>query len=812
MPGICTRLVTFTLFITLFASCGDAFMKKKSKTESRNQFVQCDMNMKALSLIFEEKIKGDLLCLKENLNLFMDVVKTARPGNLSLVELKLYIKKNIQDIDPSIFDLLDAIFEMNSLVLGDDKKYIKRGNVDKLVELFIGINETVVDNRVVEYYSSKDRVTYQKHNERKAMVFQALSKVGSLIIDISVVNNNEIDFHTFLGNFEKIETDPDTQKVLKNLTKLLYVKKMFLGGDEKMLNSRELRRLARMLPDIAKVTFDLSNLNKIDHSENEEEEIIETLSVGARSLVKNLYYQGSDEPIMNFQDIFNTIDIFGTESVLKWFSYKKEILLAKEVLLETNSEVFSASEVYKLFDDILNKNLEKGVFIYKTYRLNKTQLDSPSIITEDLRNVVDIGPNDSDYMKAMNRIVKKYMFFKGRDPIAKFSRSIKRSPLGILEISFIEDMVRRINAGKARQMLRMVGSNISDLQRKIIAINNDDSLSRREKRKAIQPILEKIEAQNNLRSTVDSRQLSGEGMTQETILALFDDYGKILVAEDLITAKREANTAETITLMTSMFQSQSNGDGFIEVGEMTEFAVELMGGMNTASMGQEYFSKVCENVEPNSNNPARFMPECFRLNFMEFLEQSQNDVKLADHLPGLVTYLNDENVDADKYLQISEGFTRSCTHFDDGRAVPYTEGEMLLLFTGMFAVEQTFARFDVNNNNILDEEEVSASFVVYEEAIKALIPVDFLKGRAKDFYLYLMKYKALPDVQNVTGLRSLWRAIKEGAKFAAFVAKSSRNKSSKADRETIATILKTLSELSPEATKNPFPCELLELE
>jgi len=234
--------------------------------------------------------------------------------------------------------------------------------------------------------------------------------------------------------------------------------------------------------------------------------------------------------------------------------------------------------------------------------------------------------------------------------------------------------------------------------------------------------------------------------------------------------------------------------------------------MNTASMGQKFYSKTCENVEPNPNNPARFMPKCFRENFSQFLEESNNDVKLADHLPGLATYLNNDNVDADKYLQISEGFTRSCTHFDDGRPVPYTEGEMLLLFTGMFAVEQTFARFDVNNNNILDEEEVRASFVVYEEAIKGLIPVDFLKGRAKDFYLYLMKYKELPDVQNVTGLRSLWRAIKQGAKFAAFVASSYSHKSSKADRETIATILKTLSDLSPEATKNPFPCELLELE
>jgi hypothetical protein len=515
---------------------------------------------------------------------------------------------------------------------------------------------------------------------------------------------------------------------------------------------------------------------------------------------------------MDFQDIFNTIEIFGTESVLKYFKYKKEILLAKEVLLETDSEVFSAKEVYKLFDEIINKNLEKGVFIYKMYRLNKDQLNSPTLITEDLKYVVDIGPNDSDYMKTMNRIVKDYMFFRGQDPIAKFSRNIKRSPLGILEISFIEDIVRRVNAGKARQTIRMVKSRIEELQREILTISRDNSLSNREKRKLTKPLIDKIQNQNIIRGSIDNSQLTGDAMTQQTIIALFEDYGTILVAENLVTANREANTAETITLMTSMFQPQSNGDGFISVGEMTEFAIELLSGMKTASMGQKFYSQTCANVEPNPNNPARFMPECFRENFLQFLQESSNDVKLADHLPGLVTYLNSDNVDADKYLQISEGFTRSCTHFNDGRPVPYTEGEMLLLFTGMFAVEQTFARFDVNNNNILDEEEVRASFVVYESAIKELIPVEFLKGRAKDFYLYLMKYKELPDVQNVTGLRSLWRAIKQSAKFAAFVVSSHENKSSKADRETIATILKTLSDLSPENIKNPFPCELLELE
>jgi hypothetical protein len=824
MPSHIKRLMTFSLLLLLMVSCGDTFMKKSEDEESRfNKFAECKPDTDALANIFKENIKGDLYCLGDNLNLFMDVVKTDRPGSLSLKELKIYIRKNIDGIEESVFDLLEAIFELNSVVMGDDPAYIKRENVNKLVELFVEINSAMVKYEVLKFYSEEEKISYPVHNARKARVFEALSKIGNEIIRISKPNNNRINFEEFLSKFQKVDSDDGIKTVLVNLPKLLYIKKLFLGGDSKYLNSQELRRLARMLPDIAKISFDISSLSIIEHSKNEVEELLETFSVGARSLTKNLYYpKGSSEKVMTLQDIFNTAEIFAEPldpnspetHISKWFKYKKEYLLTKEFLLGSKTSTFTGNEVQILFDDIISYNLHRSVQVYQSYRLNKTLLDTQDIITIDLDRISGPASKREDFEKMMNRIVQNYFFFKGKDPTGKFSREIKRSALGIAQIAILENILERVFKGKAQHSLNNIKEEIIQIQIELNSIRRNQELSRKEKRKLAEPLLDKMKKINIQRGEIDQGQIDGKHINQDVIVSLFSDYSRFLIDNDLVTRNREANTAETITLMTSLFQAQSDGDGNISVTEMTEFAVQLLGGMDTAKLGQKFYSEICENVEPNPEKPARVTPDCFRKNFLSFMESQKNDVKLKDQLGGLVRYMNKDAETAERYLKVAEGFTRSCTHFEDGSEIPYTEGEMLLAFTGMYAVEQTFVRYDLNGNNILDISEVDAAFEVYKPAIEALVPVDILKGQSKDFFLYLIKYKRLPDVKTKgRGIKGFFKAIKEGLKLIGFLYfRKDENKRATADRETIATILGVLSELSPEKQKNPFPCHTLGLE
>jgi hypothetical protein len=745
------KLLMLVSLTFILSSCGDLFMKKSSNSDNMNQFATCKLDPKALSKIFTENLRGDLICLKENLELFVDIVKTDRPGNLSYRELKIYIEKNFSDVDPAIMEALTGVFEINSLIYGDDTLYIDRKNIPKLTNFLIDLNKVMVENKVYEYFVvNESGTTYLEHNRRKSKVFSAFTYLSERLEQEFRSNERVINLVQFLERFKTL----DNNKILQNCTKLLFFKKMFLGGREEVLTSMELRNLARMMPDISKVVFDMVHMSSIIHSENEHEEILLTYKENAEAVVKNLYYRGQDYVVvMSLNNVFDVIDIFFPE-YLHYKKYTTSILKAKGALLENSSVNFNSNELMILLNDIVLRNLKKGAFFYRMYAVNEGVLSRGTPIVNDLGGIMTSGKEDESFREDFNRIIKSYRFFKGKEYSASFNNHIKRNALGVFEIAVLEDIVKRIFA---------------------------------------------------VYGNPERTALGGYRMTQRQLEIMMAEYEEFLLGEGFTDEGRINNTAETITLMTSLFQSQSDGDSDIEVNEMVEFAIELMSAGSIAKMGNDFFKEKCEIVD----NKDRYTPECYREHFVAMTKLEKNGVKVSTHLGKLSQFLNDPKTNVPEYLKLAEVFTRSCTHFNDGKPVPMAEGDLFVLLAGMMAVEQTMVRYDANNDNILQPAEVEKAFEVYESAIKAMIPGAFLKQFAKTFYLYLIKYKKVPDVGNIKSMNDLWRTLREGGHFAAFFFKSKKNKQSDADRYTLATILKTLSEMSPANIENPFPCEIL---
>ncbi|MEX0799509.1 MAG: hypothetical protein WD025_08690, partial [Bacteriovoracaceae bacterium] len=333
------RHLLFFLSLCLLAGCGDMLMSKKEK--KMRQMMKCSADPSALSKIFTENIKPELACLGESLKLFVDIVKTDRPGNLSYKELSVYIKKNLDSVDSSLFEPLKGFFEINSLLSGDDPLYIKKENINSLMTMLALINEVMVENRVAEYFTDDSTLDYQEHSKRKAAVFNAFVTMERALRDFFKSNNNEIDLIAFLKKFENM----DNSDTLKNSANLLFIKKMFLGGDKKILTARELRRVTMMLGDVSKIAYDIIHLPNVRHSQNEEEEIIESLKENLETLTRNLHiHPHENEPVMTLDDIFAVVGHhfpqFGFLS-----QYKKSILKAKEIFLNNNSPIFTAKEV-----------------------------------------------------------------------------------------------------------------------------------------------------------------------------------------------------------------------------------------------------------------------------------------------------------------------------------------------------------------------------------------------------------------------------------------------------------------------------------
>lgn len=768
---------TFTLLLAiaqlmLFVSCGDLFMSKDKK-ENFSQFATCEPDTSAFSEIFTANIKGDLLCLGENLNLFADIVKSDRPGNLSYKELKEYIQKNVSDVDPSTYDILRAIFDLNSILSGDNKDYIKKENIDKLIETFVLMNKAIVQNNVYDYFMDESPVTYETHLQRKAKIYFAFSQIEKAFIKNFKNNNNVIDFDNFVDLFASISD----QEFINKVKSVLFVKKMFVGGEKNSLNAIELKRLINIVADASKIIFDITHLDLVEHDNEEAEDIIEALREDFDTIVRNLYVTNGSEIAFLYSDLEGVLNTFFPEYA-QYTKYKPSILKLKEILLVSNSEIFTGAEVYTLLNDIILTNLSRGVFFFKAYDANKSRLDSTDKIVFNLPNVFTTNDQEIGFKEDFNRIAKDYAHFKGGNESAYFENKIKRNALGMFEISAIEDLVKRLFYAYGQKSDKAYGG---------VHISLGD--------------MEKI--------LIDFKEvLRGEG------ISLDPEGGKY--------KPREANTAETISLLTSLFQNQSTGipdteeddPKLIEVNEMTEFAVSLLSANTIAGKAFDFFAENC-----SLDDKGMFLPECYRSKFVDFFDTELSEgKKVKDYLPKLSQNLDElSNEEVEDFLEQVEVFSRSCTFFDTAKTepVPMESGDFFMIFGGLIAMESTFNRFDTGNgddynNNILDVDEVERAYdEVYEGAVKALIPGKFLKRFGKSFYFYLVKNNELPDVQNIKGMRDLWRALKEGFKFVGFLFKRKSKKQAPASRYTLAMVLRILAEQSETNINNPFPCESL---
>ncbi|MDA8793871.1 hypothetical protein N9N67_11540, partial [Bacteriovoracaceae bacterium] len=147
-------------------------------------------------------------------------------------------------------------------------------------------------------------------------------------------------------------------------------------------------------------------------------------------------------------------------------------------------------------------------------------------------------------------------------------------------------------------------------------------------------------------------------------------------------------------------------------------------------------------------------------------------------------------------LKETAAFSRTCTHYSDGTEMPMGANDMLAVFGGMIAVEQTFSRFDLNGNNHLEYKELKIAYnEVYKDAVTALVPDQF-KSKSDRIFMYLVKHRELPLY------KSLFKKI-----FKAGIPILLNTNKPTADRLTIATILKTISEMSPMAKNFPPDCD-----
>jgi hypothetical protein len=745
----------FILSLLFVVSCGDMFMsKKKNNQTDMSEFAACAMDTDSFAQILTKDISYELFCLEQNLKLFIKVVKTDKPGYLSKNKLNTYLKNNFKGLDSTILNAIEVLFQLGHLTFGDEQNYISNKNIHKITKFLIEVNKIAVKSQLEEVFFNESLIGYEEHFKNRSKLYFAFNDIAKKFSEIYVEGNKEraISFEKFISLFRTQLTSASLNK----LEKFLFVKRILVGGDKKVLTSSELKTLMAQSPILLKIFFDFnqfqyittSGQDKISEFQIYKEDIINLSEVMYRPKNKDEVLFTVDEAIEAIQEV--TKDVFDVAKFRNAIGKAKKILLGNPddqesdnfVIADMNQAIAHASYL-----------LDKGIFFYKTYESHKKSMAMTTPITQYLSSKGSITLEEYEFEKDFNRVISKYRFFMGDFLVPYFADTYHRNAKGTVEVMALEYIFAIV--------MKHYG-------------------------------------------VADSKAVGGYKTSYELLKKGLLDFEDVLVENKILLPERAASSAETLALMTTLFQYQSDGDDYIHVPELTEFVISVFAA---ASMGDVFAKEMPKYCNPTSS--GKVDATCFRENFYKvFKMKLANGKTFADYLPRLDSFLRkQDSAQLDHFLKETEWFTRVCTEFESGEEVPLQKEDYLVFFGGMLTLEQTMSRFDRNQNNLLDKEEVLEAYTVYAPAIKALVPVDILKGMSKQFFLYLVKYKKLPNVEGVKNIKDFFRAVKEGGHFLAFLTRF--DKVSTADRVTMATILKTLSLMSPESLENPYDCESL---
>lgn len=775
-----TSLILVLLTSLMFISgCSDMFQKDViDKSLETNKFkANCELNIDDFSLILEEPIEESIDCLGKNLKLFIKAVESKRPGYLSRTALINYIKRNRKDIKPEVLRTLKSVFDINFLVYGEDRDYISEANIDALVKVAKIFNEKASTN-FKPVFMDTDTVDYDNYRlQRDQRIKPAALIVSSALREIFRADRKggRID-HLNLNEILDAFTTENNEASIAKVKKLLFAKKIILGGDKEELTHKELGRLVENFSSYVLLALDAIRYKDIRLN---QESMIHFLNSDLE-LLNSLIFSSSmpdrtNEVFFSLQDAIDAVDLFvGPDSTLDLSKYYDLLKEAKQVIMDGEPEIVTGGDFRRLFAHGLNL-LKTGTFFHRFWSTERILLEARPgrPITYDFKNLYDLFKSEKPRVDDFVRILKKYRFMKGENISAFYTDDYMRNPNAVFEVAMYEYALTLV--------MKKFGCPNNTLGGKVVC----DGV----------PVL------------------NGVYMKKEHVVDVVQRFRKVLIETDLILPGREIKTAETITLLGSLFQYQSDENKVFDVNEATEFAISLFTAIDVSKDLNDHFVDLKAQKKCEMDEFGRVSPTCFRAHFFEgvCLNYPDQFPKLFASL-GATVYENDPNKPNSKklvcrvpsdvpnlaYLDRAVKAARSCNVYPNTtEEIFYNQGDMTSIFLAMMHIETTIIRWDTRtHNNLMDPAEVMDAYNIYSPALDGFLEKmpGVVKKLKKQIYQFMVKYEQVPDQKDFS---SIW-------KFAKFLL--SFNKDATANRKTIASILVTIGE---QGTPSTFDCSLL---
>ncbi len=746
----------------------DSRTMKARELRDRRGFsdVSCEIDMNTFNEFFSSDVGEGLDCIHDNLEMFIQYVRSDRPGNLAKEKLRIFIAKYYPEMEKNAFSALEALFKINTLLFNDDPNFIAPENVASIMDFLSYSNKEIVRSGFLGLIESKN-MSQKEFRFKRTELLSIVQRISKRIIDLikgrKGSSDRSLDIEKFMNHFITDENRSEFPK----LDHLFLAKRLFLGGDKKVLRRSEMMNVLKNSGDIASLIFSLTSIKEIKDLETNTLSFLgflrETIHKAKLLILVNNKNNGSikaikekynDRYIFNKKELFDVIGVY-FKDYKHLEKYSGIIRTIKKIFLNPRSKKslvnlnFYGQELKAFFDHVDNI-LKQSIGLYRLSHYYSDVLENEKTIKSfDIDLSIYRGARiDREQGALFKRIVSKYRFYKGENSMPFFGSKIVRDARGVVEVGAIEYLVKEI--------FKFYNPN-----------------------------------QNRRRLYVQETDAPNNHVTQ-----LFNDISSFLYDEDLILEGRLANSVESAHLLLTLFQYQSNGDSFIDLEEATEFLMTMISGISVADTFANQVEKACGTT---TKTPF----SCFENQVLHLLSvKDKKGESLKEFFPQLFSYIeNSDEEERQLFFDEIASFSRSCHRSSvktGQRVIPLRRNDLIAIFGGLLNVEQSFLRYDINENGLFDGDEAEGAFVVFKDALDWLIDPEEgnpSQSLSKNVYLFILENGFVP---------SKWQVAKQ------FGRRSSRKKSS-VPRSRVATILKTIAEESPAnkefAKRNPLYCD-----
>ncbi len=753
--------IHLSLLVSFISGCGDlndGQWFQDGPIDRKFASADCDINTGNFEYFTEKIIKSDINCAFNQINLLLDLIKPENPNiddkNISKSSLKKFLIENVDDSE-DLVKALDLFFQINSFLFVRPENYLVKKDLIVLKELVILSNKELVNISELNNFERLSLKQYQEINE--AGTLKSINAITNKLITIleEYRSTQKLSLLEVSNHLKVISGDDLKDKVLAALP----FKDLFFTGQENFILKDELKVFLTGSDKLITSLLSLTKRTKIDFASKFEE----------YSFYKNILLDFDNSLLINdnkkkfvfdhippLLEAFRT-EIFGENNTFNIAEYEHEVRRGKEVFTGSSSEDFYSIDIRKVLDEVYILS-DRFIDFSHIYLKNEKYLDSFSSKITDSKEISN--PVNNENFSVFMDIIKKQRYFQGDIGIGFYGNTYRRNLDGInLFGAFYHGLTKVINFYEKNYSCDLKNHELINYQtnKSEIVTLPDEYVCK--------------DGEDNS-STLHLSQL---------YLAILD-FKKILYESRIIDPSREEHAAENANNLPDLFLETANGDGSLEIAELSEFFNNLFAAIPMKDSLLSFFSQRCGTLSnDNSKKLIQFPTACVRENLydslVEVVQRKNKNISYIENLPRFKRYFDDlgaGSTDQEKYFLLLEKYSRGCGPYVN---IPTTGIDLVGIYTGLINMESTMSKFDLNGNNIIDSNEAELTYAHFERALKTILKWYEKLAGTKNIFKFLLKYKRLPTGKDIGRLLTI-------------------GDMPSADRETIVTILIALQTVS----------------